>query len=875
MRSHRLLVHTMWSAIAVHCLADAAQQSPGGVEAHLRGLTVNDLFRFEELGPEFGGPYAYLAHPAALAVTILRPIDTDPSQRWKELSGSDNLLSNARGDVWVQPAMGEPLRNVTHGATDNSGWFSPQWSPDGVHLAMLSTRGGELRLWTWNRLTGQLSLVSRDEVTFSLVQRNVGHDQPYVWVDSRNILCTVLPATPTQKLTMAYAYMESETPALATSAWHRYLSGTQSTASTLDDVKNPTLPPGGNLVLVDLDGHQETLARNVDTLLWQPSPSGSAVAFTRQTEASTEPGGYLQALVANGGEWRAEVVTSDGRKVVATGDKASDVMPSSLRWSPDGLTLAYLGYASKSQAAPGLYFLDMRTDGVRAVALRGLNASPWGGHHPDPVDGYEPPALEWTATGKVLVRAARVAATPADGSQRSDREDWWLVSRDGARRCLTCRLRTVAPQSLWPEWGRRRFFGVASRKLWEVDVSSGSVNELTAHMHLSVKELVSPAPMPVLYFVDSSRTLAHRTYGHAVFSADGHGGPKWYLFDIRSRAITPLTPPAPRAKLVSVAPGGKSFLFFRSDRSGLSLWRCDVHCDMSELLLSANTFLRGIAEARVVHFPYTSLDGAKLNAWLLLPLGYRADRRYPMITFVYPTYNFPARPVPWEISYFAGTSSESVFNMEIAAAHGYAVLFPSIPIPYQSRDELAIRVIREVLPAVDAAVRRGFADPDRVAAWGMSYGGDAVYALIGRTDRFRAGIVSSTACDLISAYGALDARVRYSEWAQEEVGLESIIESGEANLGGPPWKHWLRYIDNSPIFSVNRIRTPLLITAGDLDFVPIQQAEECFRALVRQDRPVRFVRYWGEGHRLTNPANIRDYWRQIFRWLHRYLVLPR
>src|SRR6185437_4425702 len=112
------------------------------------------------------------------------------------------------------------------------------------------------------------------------------------------------------------------------------------------------------------------------------------------------------------------------------------------------------------------------------------------------------------------------------------------------------------------------------------------------------------------------------------------------------------------------------------------------HSATSELLLNTNTFLSDIAEGALVHFPYTSLDGKKLIAWILLPVGYRAGRRYPMITFPYPSYNFSASVVPWEVDEFSGLESESAFNMQIAAAHGYAVLFPSVPLAYEDRKDM-------------------------------------------------------------------------------------------------------------------------------------------------------------------------------------------
>ena len=48
-------------------------------------------------------------------------------------------------------------------------------------------------------------------------------------------------------------------------------------------------------------------------------------------------------------------------------------------------------------------------------------------------------------------------------------------------------------------------------------------------------------------------------------------------------------------------------------------------------------------------------------------------------------------------------------------------------------------------------------------------------------------------------------------------------------MGGPPWGVPLRYVENSPIFRLDRVTTPLLITHGSLDnAVPVALAEEVF-----------------------------------------------
>lgn len=90
-------------------------------------------------------------------------------------------------------------------------------------------------------------------------------------------------------------------------------------------------------------------------------------------------------------------------------------------------------------------------------------------------------------------------------------------------------------------------------------------------------------------------------------------------------------------------------------------------------------------------------------------------------------------------------------------------------------------------------------------------------------------------------------------------------------MGDTPWGDLSRYVRNSPIYFADRVRTPLMIIQGDLDYVPIQQGEEFFTGLYRLGKKAKFVRYWGEGHTIETPVNTRDMWQRIFGWFDEQL----
>ena len=108
--------------------------------AQQRPMTPDDVLRLEELGDvAFSPDGAWLAYVVKRAKTVTY-------HKW------DFLWGNDRADIWLVPPSGGTPKNLTNGASDGSGFWLPVWSPQGNWLAMLSTRGGNVRLWVWDRV---------------------------------------------------------------------------------------------------------------------------------------------------------------------------------------------------------------------------------------------------------------------------------------------------------------------------------------------------------------------------------------------------------------------------------------------------------------------------------------------------------------------------------------------------------------------------------------------------------------------------------------------------------------------------------------------------------------------------------------------------
>jgi hypothetical protein len=155
---------------------------------------------------------------------------------------------------------------------------------------------------------------------------------------------------------------------------------------------------------------------------------------------------------------------------------------------------------------------------------------------------------------------------------------------------------------------------------------------------------------------------------------------------------------------------------------------------------------------------------------------------------------------------------------------------------------------------------------------GQSDGGFATLGLIAQTSRFRTAIASASFSDLVSLYGTFYGQYRYGDAGEPQTGQVFRmlqLEKDSGGLGGPPWLKSDRYRADSAILQADKVQTPLMLVHGDLDFIPVQQAEEFFTALYRQDKRADFVRYQGEWHEIANRENVLDLWRRIASWLAR------
>src|SRR4029077_19304104 len=154
--------------------------------------------------------------------------------------------------------------------------------------------------------------------------------------------------------------------------------------------------------------------------------------------------------------------------------------------------------------------------------------------------------------------------------------------------------------------------------------------------------------------------------------------------------------------------------------------------------------------------------------------------------------------------------------------------------------------------------RTGFIDTARMGIGGGSYGGYMTNWTIGQTDRFAAAVAMRPLSNLVSEYAQHD-----------------IVLWGQLELGPPPWPDMDELWRRSPIRYVNNVKTPLLLTCGEMDLrCAISQSEEMFGALRLLGKTVEMVRFPEESHDLSRsgrPDRREERLHRIAGWYERFL----
>jgi dipeptidyl aminopeptidase/acylaminoacyl peptidase len=233
------------------------------------------------------------------------------------------------------------------------------------------------------------------------------------------------------------------------------------------------------------------------------------------------------------------------------------------------------------------------------------------------------------------------------------------------------------------------------------------------------------------------------------------------------------------------------------------------------------------------------------------PPNFSALRRYPVLMLIH-----GGPQGAW------GEAWSYRWNPQVFAAAGYVVIMPnprgSTGYGQKFTDEISRdwggRVYDDLMAVAAHVAGQPWADKNRMAAAGGSYGGYMVNWILGRTNRFRA---------LVSHAGVFDLRSMFGE--TEELWFPLW------EFGGTPWENPDDYTRWSPSEFVANFRTPTLVIHGELDYrVPVGQGLQLFTALQMQKVPSKMLLFPDEGHWIAKPQNSILWYNTFVDWINRY-----
>ena len=516
------------------------------------------------------------------------------------------------------------------------------------------------------------------------------------------------------------------------------------------------------------------------------------------------------------------------------------------RLSPDSSRVAYsIAKRFERDGSQQIRFdlvVVTRKDGERSVAAEDIRLF---------VRGR---AFGWDAGGHGLV-------FETGGPLETRGDCYWTSAAGGEERNLTrfaSDNRTAAFFPPAPGPDGTHFYFLHDGEVWE-----------TALDGQSTREFAKIPGREIVHIITAGGMLATSRRGNMIVVTRDEQTKQngFYAVDLRTGSFTVLLERDEcywfsfDKNFISVSPDGRMIVYSSQDAGHpLDLWISDTAFGNPRRLTHSNAGLERYVMGTSELIDWRSLDGKELRGALLLPPGYQKNRKYPLLVWAYGGANLSE-----QIHEFGFTGLGQPFNLQLFSTRGYVVLAPDSP---QHLGTPMLDLLKTILPGIDHVVDMGIADPARIGVLGQSYGGYSVMSLLVLTSRFKAAVAVDGFADLLGAYGQLNA---------DGTAYAASREQGQEQMGGTPWQYRDRYVENSPIFYLDRVETPLLLVHGtDDEWVHPSLSDEVFVGLRRLGREVTYAKYPGEGHTpdIWTAKDQLDVSNRILDWFARYLNAP-
>lgn len=248
---------------------------------------------------------------------------------------------------------------------------------------------------------------------------------------------------------------------------------------------------------------------------------------------------------------------------------------------------------------------------------------------------------------------------------------------------------------------------------------------------------------------------------------------------------------------------------------------------------------------------YTSRDGVKIEGYLTLPENYDPERRCPAVIFPHggPMARDRGDFDPW--AEYLANKGMVIFQPNFRGSSGYGWKFMM-----KAVKNFGLAMQDDLSDAADWLIKSNYADPERLAIIGASYGGYA--ALMGAVktpDLFKCAISFAGVSDLLLL----------KEHSKMYANYKAVFEL----LGED--KDQLK--DTSPCRNAEKIKIPILLVHGDADrVVPVEQSRIMAEELEKNNKVFTYIELEKGNHNMSNQENRHKFFKAMDEFLDKYLL---
>lgn len=582
-------------------------------------------------------------------------------------------------------------------------------------------------------------------------------------------------------------------------------------------------------------------------------------------------------------------------------------------WSPDGTRIAYIGMASGS-AQIHIYWVEQgRTiqisklgytprglhwsaDGTNLYYAAQVNIDPWFQiQFPKPSG-----KAYWASEPRVVTKSH--FRRDGQGYLASGFSHWFRIPAEGGTPIqLTGTPLHRATSAAWSKDGAKAYYSAQSEtrafkqpvntEIFELDLITGTEASITDRDGPDEEPAISPDGRFLAYVGFDDRRLGYQSY--SLYIRDLSSGKTKVFGESLDRRLSKLKwAPDSSGVYVTYADHGRGKIAFCNmsgkftelvdDLGGTTLGRpymsgdydvgpegllvytatqTDRPADLQlrtrdgksrQLTFHNEDFFasRAVSEVRPLQVP-SSVDGLNIDAWEVLPPGFDAGKRYPLILEIH------GGP-------YADYGPRFSAEMQLYAAAGYVVVYanPRGSTSYGSQfanhieDDYPGKDAEDLLSVVAAMEKKAYIDGKRLYITGGSGGGTLTAWITTMDHRFKAAVVAKPVINWTSFLLTADAYGLFSRrW-----------------FSNASWEDPESYLKRSPISFVHKVKTPSMVIVGGQDFrTPPSEAEQWFAALQRLDVPSVLVYLPDSGHDMTvRPSYMAAKVTAVLSWFNHY-----